>query len=92
MEKEKILKIITVSAIIFIAILAAALILNLIKLTNINSKKVNLEKQLNEILRQLEENESEIDYISTDEYIDQYAREYLNMQGKDEEAFTGVSK
>ncbi len=92
MEKEKILKIITVSAIIFITILAAALILNLIKLTNINSKKANLEKQLNEIQRQIEENESEIDYISTDEYIDQYAREYLNMQGKDEEAFTGVSK
>ena len=29
------------------------------------------------------------DSISTDEYIDQYAREYLNMHGKDEEAFTG---
>ena len=89
MDKVKLMKIITVSAIIFIAVMVVALVINLVKLSNVNSKKAALEKELKEIQRQIEENNSEIEYISTDEYIDQYAREYLNMHGKDEEAFTG---
>ena len=89
MDKVKLMKIITVSAKIFIAVLVVALVINLVKLSNVNSKKAALEKELKEIQRQIEENNSEIEYISTDEYIDQYAREYLTMPGKDEEAFTG---
>ena len=89
MDKVKLMKIITVSAIIFITVLAIALIINLVKLSNVNNKKAALEKELTEIQRKIEQNNSEIDYITTDEYIDQYAREYLNMHGKDEQAFTG---
>ena len=72
MDKVKLMKIITVSAIIFIAVLAIALIINLVKLSNVNNKKAALEKELTEIQRKIEQNNSEIDYITTDEYIERF--------------------
>ena len=92
MEKNRIIRIITVSAVIFIALLLIALIMNLVTLTRLNNRKAELENKLTEIREQIEANNAEIDYISSDEYIDAYAREYLNMKGKDEEAFTGKEK
>ena len=92
MEKNKIVRIITVSAVIFIVLLFIALVMNLVTLTRLNNRKAELESKLTEIREQIEANNAEIDYISSDEYIDAYAREYLNMKGKDEEAFTGKEK
>lgn len=92
MEKNKIVRIITVSAVIFIVLLLIALVMNLVTLTRLNNRKAELESKLTEIREQIEANSAEIDYISSDEYIDAYAREYLNMKGKDEEAFTGKEK
>lgn len=92
MEKNKIVRIITVSTVIFIVLLLIALVMNLVTLTRLNNRKAELESKLTEIREQIEANNAEIDYISSDEYIDAYAREYLNMKGKDEEAFTGKEK
>lgn len=92
MEKNKIVRIITVSAVIFIVLLLVALVMNLVTLTRLNNRKAELESKLTEIREQIEANNAEIDYISSDEYIDAYAREYLNMKGKDDEAFTGKEK
>lgn len=92
MEKNKIVRIITVSAVIFIVLLLIALVMNLVTLTRLNNRKAELESKLTEIREQIEANNAEIDYISSDEYIDAYAREYLNMKGKDEKAFTGKEK
>ena len=92
MEKNKIVRIRTVSAVIFIVLLLIALVMNLVTLTRLNNRKAELESKLTEIREQIEANNAEIDYISSDEYIDAYAREYLNMKGKDEEAFTGKEK
>ena len=77
MEKNKIIRIITVSAVIFIVLLLIALIMNLVTLTRLNNRKAELESKLEEIRGQIEANN---------------AREYLNMKGKDEEAFTGKEK
>ena len=92
MDSKKLMRILTVSAIVFIALLAIALIINIVKLSNVNRKKAELSEQLAQIERQISEVQSESDRISSDAYIDQYAREYLNMQGKDEQAFTGKEK
>ncbi len=92
MKKNKILRIITVSAVIFIVLLVIALVMNIVTLTRLNNRKAELKAKLDEINKQIEANNAEIDYISSDEYIDAYAREYLNMKGKDEEAFTGKEK
>lgn len=89
MNKQRNLRIITTSAIIFIVLLLVALVVNIVRLSSINSKKDDLRQRLNAINAQIESNEREIDWITTDEYIDQYAREYLNMTGKDDQAFTG---
>lgn len=92
MDGKKLMRILTASAIVFITLLAIALIINIVKLSNVNRKKAELQEQLSEIERRISETNSESDRISSDAYIDQYAREYLNMQGKDEQAFTGKEK
>lgn len=87
MEKEKLLKIITVSVTVFIALLVISLIINLVKLSSMNSRKAELEAELIALDNQIQRNDATIDYVRSDEYIDRYAREYLDMIGKDEEAF-----
>ncbi len=87
MEKEKLLKIITVSVTVFIALLVISLVINLVKLSSINSRKAELEAELIALDNQIQRNDATIDYVRSDEYIDRYAREYLDMIGKDEEAF-----
>jgi cell division protein FtsB len=83
------LRVITVSMVLFLLILIAALVINVVKLSTINNKKTQLLDNLARIEQEIKQNQDTIDYLSTDEYVDQYAREYLNMQGKNEEAFTG---
>ncbi len=89
MDAKKKMQIITVTAIIFIFILLVALVVNIVRLSAVNKRREKLEAQLAAIQTEISAAQDQIGYITTDEYIDQYAREYLNMQGKDEEAFTG---
>ena len=89
MDRTNLIKTLTVSAIVFIAVLLTALVINIVKLSTLNSKKEALIERLSTVESQIKENDEIIEYISTDEYIDRYAREYLNMTGADEEAFTG---
>ena len=89
MQKSSTIKIITIASIVLLAILVIALVINVIKLSSLNNRKAELQTKLAEIERQIEENNDTIDYLGTDDYIDRYAREYLNMNGAGEEAFTG---
>ena len=89
MEKSKILKTVTVAAVIFIVLLAIALVTNLVKLNRLNARKTELNARIAEVERQIERNDAELERVQSDSYIDRYARELLNMQGKDDEAFTG---
>ncbi|MBQ8882397.1 MAG: septum formation initiator family protein [Clostridia bacterium] len=89
MQKTNLIKIITASAIVFMVLLLVALIINIVKLSNVNAKKAELLAKIEQTQTMIEDNQSTLNYITSQEYIDQYAREYLNMIGKDEEAFTG---
>ncbi len=89
MDRQRTIKIITASAICFLVILVAALVINIVKLSNMNKRKAELTEKISEIERRLDETQSQIDYVTTDEYIDQYAREYLDMKGEGETSFTG---
>lgn len=89
MERTSLLKIITASAVVFLTLLIVALVINVVKLASINAKKTELLEQIAQVETQIENNQNTLDYITSQEYIDQYAREYLNMIGKGEEAFTG---
>ncbi len=88
-KRIRILQLITVAAVVLFVLLLVALITNLVRLAGSNSRKAELEAQLAALDRQIEENNSIIDYRQSEEYVDAYAREYLNMIGRDEEAFTG---
>lgn len=89
MSASKKMRIITIASIIFIFILLVALVINIVRLSSINNRRDMLEAKLASIEAQINDTQDKINYVTTDEYIDQYAREYLNMQGKDDEAFTG---
>lgn len=89
MQKTSLIKIITASAIVFLALLFVALIINMVKLSAINAKKTELLAKIEQTQTLIEQNQNTLDYVTSQEYIDQYAREYLNMVGKGEEAFTG---
>lgn len=86
-DQAKIIKIVTISVVIFIFLLGLSLIINLIKITGLNNQKSELQGKLADLQLEIEQNEEKIAYMSTDTYVDQYAREYLGLIGKDEEAF-----
>ena len=88
-KRIKILQLITVAAVILFILLAVALITNLVRLAGTNSRKRALEAELAALDSRIEQNAELIDYRKTEEYVDAYAREYLNMIGRGEEAFTG---
>ena len=86
-DKVKIIKIITVASVIFIILMAISLIINVIKLSGLSRRKAELEGELAAINQAIEENNEALDFMSSDTYVDQYAREYLNLIGKDEKPF-----
>jgi cell division protein FtsB len=65
----------------------AALATNLIRLAAYKSRLKKLEAAIAELDRAITANSSEIDYKKTDEYIDRYAREYLDMQDENDVTF-----
>ncbi len=87
-EKEyKKKMIITISCVIFAVLLLIALITTLVRFATISKRKSDLQAQLNALTQQIEQNEQSISYYSSDEYIERIAREYLDLQGKDEITF-----
>ena len=88
-DKVKVIKIVTISTIIFIFLLAVSLIINLIKIGGLNKQARELETQKNAMLAQIEKNDEKIDYMSSDLYVDQFARENLGYIGVGEELFVG---
>ncbi len=88
-KRMRILQLITVAAVILFVLLITALITNLVRLAASNSRKEQLEAQLAALDARIETNAGIIEYRKSWEYVDAYAREYLNMIGRDEEAFTG---
>lgn len=88
-KRVKIIQLLTVTAVIFFILLLTAMVLNLVKLAGLSGKKSALEAQLTRLDEIIALNNDNIEYRNTAEYIEQYAREYLNMQGKNDIAFIG---
>jgi len=83
------LKIITASLLVFVMLLAIALLVNLISLGRVNARTRNLEERLALALNQIEQNEGEIEYRTSPEFIERYGREWLNMKRRGETVFVG---
>lgn len=80
-------KIIIVSAIIFILLAFIALIYNVTVLVRANAHNRRLEQQSYELQRQIEENEREQDFRNSPEFIEDFARRYLEMHRRGESLF-----
>ena len=87
-SKVKVIKILTVSAVILIFLLAISLVINLVKLANASTTEAKLKAQLDELDKKIEHNDATIAELESTEWLDRYAREHLNMKGRNEEAFT----
>lgn len=61
------------------ALLVIALIVNLVRLGAINSRKRSLEAQNAKLEKIIEDNEIAIEYCQSNEFVEEYAREYLDM-------------
>ena len=71
-KRIRILQLITVAAVVLFVLLLVALITNLVRLAGSNSRKAELEAQLAALDRQIEENNSIIDYRQSEEYAVSY--------------------
>lgn len=88
-QNIRVMQMLVIAAVVFAVLLITALIVNLVKLGGVNARQKALEAELNRLDAQIAENREMLDYRRTDAYVDAYAREYLNMIGRDEEAFVG---
>lgn len=87
-SKLKMIKILTVSAVVFIFLLVVSLAINLIKISNVSATEAKLTAQIAELDAKIAQNTDDIAELESSEYLDWYAREYLNMKGRDEKVFT----
>jgi len=86
LEKKKI---IAIAATILIGVLFVVLIYNFIMLGQLSSRRRALEQQLYQLEQILEGNRSEIDRRQTSEYIERFARQYLDMIRDGDSVFVG---
>ena len=88
-NQEKAKSVIVISCAIFAVLLIVALIISCVSLAAASNRRARLERELAAVTAIVERNQASIEYYSSDEYIEWVAREYLDMQGKDEIGFTG---
>lgn len=86
-NKERFVKIITVALSAFICLLIVSLIINLAKLSSLKKQSEQQAQMLEQLLTIERENGDAIKYMQSDEYVERYAREYLNMADSDDEIF-----
>ena len=85
MEKTKVnlnspvAKIIGVSLALLFILLVIALIVNLVKLGAVNDRKQSLTEQNARLEKLIESNDSMIEYCNSAEFVEEFAREYLDM-------------
>lgn len=64
---------------VLLVLLIAALIVNLVRLGAVNSRKRSLEEQNARLEQVIQSNESAITYCGSSEFVEEYAREMLDM-------------
>lgn len=88
-QNSAVKKAIVIACSVFAVLMIIALVINLISLSVAKARKNKLVAELNRLDRQIAANEQSIDYFGSDQFINDFAREYLDMQGKGEISFTG---
>ena len=82
-------KIVGVSLALLFVLLVIALIINLVRLGAANDRKQSLAEQNARLERLIEKNDKMIEYCSSAEFIEEYAREILDMVYRGETVIGG---
>lgn len=86
MKNEKTVKIISVICAVVSFALVCVLIFQFVKIGNLQKKEEELTKHLNALEQQIVEYTNENNYIQSNEYLEDYAREVLGW-GKENEMY-----
>lgn len=76
---KTVIKIVVTALAVLFVLLIVALIVNLIKLSAVNDRRDALEAQSAYLDTVIDQNGKMIDYCGTAEFVEDYAREYLDM-------------
>lgn len=90
-KQQKIAKLFTVVGVVLMLIAVIALIYNIVTLAVLNGRKSSMEKYSQELQTQIENSGEEINYKSSKDFVEKYARDYLNMKYKDEGVYEETS-
>lgn len=83
-NRKTIKKIIVGACAVFLVLLIVALIINIVRWSAVNSRAQSLAAVSAELDKRIDANGKMIDFCSTDEFYELYAREYLDMVYRDE--------
>ena len=86
MKNEKTVKIISVICAVVSFVLVCVLIFQFVKIGNLQKKEEELTKHLNALEQQIVDYTNENNYIQSNEYLEDYAREVLGW-GKENEMY-----
>ena len=88
-RKQTIRKFIVISAVVLLCLSLVALIYNITMLSSTNATNRRLVREQDAIAQQIEQNEDAIYFRQSPEFIENFARYYLNMHHRDETIFVG---
>ncbi|MDE5562470.1 MAG: septum formation initiator family protein [Clostridiales bacterium] len=91
-NNSSVARLVGVALALLFVLLVIALIVNLVKLGAANDRKDALEAQSAKLDQLIEKNDNMIEYCSSAEFIEEYAREYLDMKYRGETVIGGKNE
>lgn len=86
MKNEKVVKLISVICAMLVFALVCVLVFQFVKINNLKQKEKELEISLNVLEQQIVDYTNENNYLKSNEYLEDYAREVLGW-GKENEMY-----
>ena len=86
-RKERTIKLISIAIVTVIFVLAVILTIQFVRIGNLQAKRNELQNQLSETQRQIMEYSSLNDYVLSDEFLQEYARNHLGLGNSGTEKF-----
>lgn len=88
-NSKTIVKIVGAALSILFVLLVIALIINIVRLNAVNDRKKSLDEQNARLDLLIEKNDDMIEYCNSTEFIEEYAREHLDMVYRGETVIGG---
>ena len=87
-QNKTIVKVVVAALAVLLVLLIIALIINLVRLSAANERKNSLEAQYERLNEIINDNNTMIDYCGSIEFVENYARYFLDMVYRDELGIT----